>query len=1603
VVVSLSSCLNALDIDAGSWGAAERLGLFGALLNLCVDQRDRVRRVAQNGVHRILRKHASLSKRSETVLTTTSVQFFENILASTTLKDSVQSVHTLSFMRLALPLLPASCIAVVLEAVLKLLALGSSKLTLLALRTVMNVVEAPSAQLSLGLLQRLASTLVQLAPNQDDPGPAAAYQYLLSAVLVRLAAAETAAGQGDAGAVTAAAAGTNVLGHLGDVGGDLAVFDKESNAPGTGAAASGGAESDASTAGAFSGLAGRPVRLHPADGLPETLLGRDGPGTPRTDAALVAALPILFKGFLSERAAVHVATANALCSLVLATITAPSVGATLSAVRAAAQAAGTALDASSAPHVAFVGFPPLGTPLPPGAAGSPTGALVACIESLMAVKFQPAWPIALPLLAVVLRHLGLAAAPLLSRVLLALVDLRASLIAATAPAADPGSVRGASAAAAAADLDDDDTQYTRGDKERGRRSGRRAPKPPKPSITLDAALGGMAGLLQRILWRIMGSALRSLGPRAFLAVVPLEPVGGASPAETAAALVEGTTTDSRLGTGIPIGIADERTWLLRLLRQHAKYVACELSLFTGTLLDAARAAEAAATAADDAGLHSNARALRSRAGRVWALFPLLCQCPSDVPTGFGAVLGRTVTGALSKADPRYPEVPAHICSAIETLITRLRLAAGLSPPVRPAYMGLVASAPGLDDDASTVGGFTVTSKWAGSVAGSVLGEGSILRGGGASVFGSGTDMWAAGRSSHRGGTRVEGASAMGYGQKGDTPGTGDLSAGAPAEARHPVLVASMGVGGHTPTLTKAEAEAGLVAVAALAGRYLPVLFNVYETVVGTVGARSSTRATRVLHAIAAYICIAPEDLVASFTARLMSRTAAALATVSSAVGEAVTAARASGLIKGSTGTVPKLNKKRLGLLAAESPAVANALTRMTALLSLSLTLVPRLTPAQAAELYRTIRPAMAESALPTQQKRSYQVLLALLTSQPAFLDTEGAKNDIVVLMRDSLFDVSASARKARLRCLEALVGAMDPLAAADREVMAGMVGEVMLCTKDANTKARAAAFTLLLTLVYALAQVPATVGALGQEVGGGVAGAAAGDDDADDDAPRTELSGGALVGTALPLVTAGLTSQLGPMVAATVHCVSRIMYEFAALPEMSAALPALLHSVLALVPAATPEVMRAIITLAKVAVVAFPPATVGPVIPAVLRGVMALPSDTLRTKTRSAVKLLVLKLHRKFGADAIAPHIPEGDAALLKGIVKAAARKGRKKNAARSAASKAMAVATGAADGGSDDEDDDAQLGGGGGGDSGSVVSAASSRGGRRGDKGAPLSFDALLAEEDADLEDRMTSASAGASSFTGVTANVPDDEDLFAVVGGGRRAERKRRGRSGAGDDAWIAEGSEEPLDLLSPTAVRNVVGTDPSKLAAWKTQAAAGAAGTQRSAAGKGGDVSVGDGITLSADGRIRIALGAGDDEDSDDSYDAPEDRVAPESADAAGMASKQGWGLKNPHQHGKGAASAAAGAAGTYSGATYRGKKAKGDVQRKGSKFEPFAYVALDPRSMSGRGGSKSIARFHDVTASTMKRGSAKRSRSAAKAVAAEAQKDVQSGASGKKRRR
>lgn len=61
------------------------------------------------------------------------------------------------------------------------------------------------------------------------------------------------------------------------------------------------------------------------------------------------------------------------------------------------------------------------------------------------------------------------------------------------------------------------------------------------------------------------------------------------------------------------------------------------------------------------------------------------------------------------------------------------------------------------------------------------------------------------------------------------------------------------------------------------------------------------------------------------------------------------------------------------------------------------------------------------------------------------------------------------------------------------------------------------------------------------------------------------------------------------------------------------------------------------------------------------------------------------------------------------------------------------------------------------------------------------------------------------------------------------------------------------------------------------------------------------------------------------------------------ASRATAKQGWGL--------GKKAAAQRANDKYSGSSFKSKKASGDVTRKGQKLEPFAYIPLDAKAMSG----------------------------------------------------
>jgi hypothetical protein len=173
------------------------------------------------------------------------------------------------------------------------------------------------------------------------------------------------------------------------------------------------------------------------------------------------------------------------------------------------------------------------------------------------------------------------------------------------------------------------------------------------------------------------------------------------------------------------------------------------------------------------------------------------------------------------------------------------------------------------------------------------------------------------------------------------------------------------------------------------------------------------------------------------------------------------------------------------------------------------------------------------------------------------------------------------------------------------------------------------------------------------------------------------------------------------------------------------------------------------------------------------------------------------------------------------------------------------------------------------------------------------------------------------------------------ASAAGSVRA-RGRAAAAGAGQLVLRADDASA-LDLLDASAMRAAVGVDAG------TQAAI---DRRRAAAAAGGAVSGMHGLRFGADGRLIVG------------------------GDGGG---EQGWGLKRIAHTSTARSGGGAGGGTAHTGEAYRSRKAGGDVQpRGGAGVEPYAYVPLDARSMSGGGGGAAVDRFAAVVASTSKSG-------------------------------
>ena len=1178
----------------------------------------------------------------------------------------------------------------------------------------------------------------------------------------------------------------------------------------------------------------------------------------------------LVGNFCSQRVSVHSATANALTSVMLACITTPIVREYLEAVETSGGAEATCL--------------------------------AKCVDSMKQIfshHHQGSWPCSLPLFGVLAYHLGSAAYPSMTDIISRVVLLRSSLV---------------DAADEARELQAKQDKTRIGKKRRREQDDDSDSDDEYGELSSDKAKTGTVSVIQNICLRILARFLRAVSVEKFLRVVPLisdeemrnmraaevhathKSLFGANKSATMKASTSGVGSESMRTSsivGASPGVSDDRLFLLRLLRSEIKYTKdVRLSFFVTNIIEAARQCENAAVKAENAGLSGNAKAFRSRATQLWELFPSFCCSAVDVEIAFTEKLGALLTSAM--ANDKYPKLARIISAGLETLIRYNRKAAGKEPYKYLSNLGVGAN--DFDDDASlggansTVGGISAAKSGAAP---------TLMRGGGVSVFGGNgvgdgdidsdeeDDIAAvfSGKKGAPGNVQDDAATAESVLPEKDQV----LSLNVNAD-RHPVVTAVMGIGGR-PTLPNAEqAERNLAVISKLAGTYLPILFNQFQKIAESpaVSDESTSEAIRlkkhssqrILQCISAFLSIASEKLVADMFNRLLQILSDSLKSIASAAQKATQEAVDKG--EAAANAINKLKK-----IIANDSQVMETSRKVSAILSLGICIVPYGNAESCANLYKTIKSVLVDGTLGSIQKRGYQLLLVLLTYCKILSHQSEYRNEILNMLRASLLKTSASAKRVRLQCLRAMIQAMGSSEHDKcREIITELLGQVILCLRESNRRTRSAAFDLYLSMARAFSETM------------------------DSETGVYSIDHDGIVDF-INYTASGLGGSTIHMKASCIIALCRLLYEYREIPEVQQMLGELTNAVATVMKANVKEISKAVVCFMRVLVAVFPPALIEPSLPLIIDCLFNWCGEH-KKKLRGKIRVVVERLVRRFGIDAVERLIPESDIKLLRYIRRAKARKQRKREAARNPDTIS--------------------------GNGASTLAGAS----RVGKSTVVEDFDDLMDsdEEDADLMTQATGTTMFSKSRTSAT-----------------KTSKGRAAKNDQAPSSWLQSdvnesANSDPMDLLEPSAVKSVVGTDPNALAEIKRRKEKGSIQGSK------------NGVNVDAKGRIVIDsnyLEDAEEEEHQERRQKPQEKPAdvPEL-----QFSKEGWGLttKNKLNMKKRRQDMAGNV--KFTGKAYQSKAGTGDRRKRGQKYEPFAYVPLDPKQLSAKGNKRSVARFGAV---------------------------------------
>jgi len=518
-------------------------------------------------------------------------------------------------------------------------------------------------------------------------------------------------------------------------------------------------------------------------------------------------------------------------------------------------------------------------------------------------------------------------------------------------------------------------------------------------------------------------------------------------------------------------------------------------------------------------------------------------------------------------------------------------------------------------------------------------------------------------------------------------------------------------------------------------------------------------------------------------------------------------------------------------------------------------------------LYRAVKPFVRSDEHPPRvQKRAYKALLEICQKHGKFVTEPERLTELTDLLVGSLMTCQVSARHLRLKCMTMVVKGFKSNNKEQMAIIPKAVGEVLLCLKDSNGKAREAAYQLLLAMANIMDDMT----------------------------------------TYFKIIAGALGAQTPHMRSAAVMAMSRLVFEYARTDNtVHALLPMMLQTVVVLFDENSREVIKSVVGFVRVSVAAMSPEQLEPLLPDVVGGLLKYHKG--KDRFRDKIKIIVKKLVRVYGYDKLVPLVPESDTRLLTHMRKLDERAKRRKAAQR-------------ADGNADNDD-----------------------------------FDDMMDSDEEDSDDGKTlmTGATGLTKFTEMTGRTGKSKHTIAL----ERIEKSVRSRGSVATGRSKADGPRlkvdkdgEVLDMLDPSMSRSV-----------------------RFAIDEGDEDGDSDGGMMEFDELGRLVV-PDDFEESSTKPQAVVDEDEHENLEIRGIKKRKLSKFEEAKVQRDEAKKRKAKKGGVKGlGDAYKSKKAGGDVQKKGQKFEPYAFVPLDGKSYTKKNRRQAVESM-----TTVVRGGAKRKR-------------------------